>query len=85
MCDKKIIEKIDRGEVLILKKIHLIFAIIVIIVSFTTSYAITRRKTETNEKRIEALECDHILIREIQANVKQLVEKNRLKYIEIEK
>ena len=83
MCDQETIEKIDRGEALVLKKIHLILAIIVIIVSFTTSYAITRYKTVDNEKRIEKLEGDHILIREIQANVKQLIEKNGLKYIEV--
>jgi len=85
MCSKEIIQKIDNGELLLVKKLHLLLLILVIIIGFTSAFAVVRENVNNHEKRIRAMEYDHVLIREIQANVKQLVEKNKLVYIEVEK
>ena len=84
MCSKKLIQKIDNGEMLVVRKLHLLLALAIIVISFTTSYALTRNKVDDLEQSVSELEGNRTLILEIQANVKQLVEFTRLKYIELD-
>lgn len=82
MCNKEIVRKIDNGEILAIRKIHLVITIIILIVGISASYSILQAKVTMLEDKTACFEKDRLLIREIKFNLRRLVIKNGLEYIE---
>ena len=85
MCKQKIIDKIDSGEALVFSKIKLMITIIILIVTFTTAFAITKYRVDQLEKKICYIEENRRILKEVQMNVKQITNHLELEYIEVEK
>lgn len=82
MCDRKIAEKIDKGEALVFTKARFYLSVAVILVSIIGSFITMQIRTETNIEDIKELKTDRYRIEEVQYNLKSLCNHFNVKYIE---
>ena len=89
MCSDKTIEKIEKGEAIVISKLKLIVYLCVILATVAVSFADVRSTALSNsewnitqDREIEKLKNDSEMISEIRYNLKNLCESAGVTYIE---
>ena len=83
MCDRKVIEKIDKGEAIVFTKLKFYLSVIIIFASVVSAFSYMKYQIDNNSKKIGEFEHKIKGLDEIRYNLKSLCEQNGVKYIEM--